>query len=111
MLGALLQLGWRPSKKAQQRSGGDSAPGRRRAIYGQALNTFGISRAPHQRATIGPIPRKTHASEALRLIPTDRLHHFIRLLGQLQQRYGEKVTITYQQREPGAIVIDFAKVG
>jgi hypothetical protein len=35
----------------------------------------------------------------------------IPLLGQLQQRYGEKVTITYQQREPGAIVIDFAKVG
>jgi len=38
-------------------------------------------------------------------------HDPIPLLGQLQQRYGEKVTITYQQREPGAIVIDFAKVG
>lgn len=37
-------------------------------------------------------------------------HDPIPLLGQLQQRYGEKVTITYQQREPGAIVIDFAKV-
>ena len=37
-------------------------------------------------------------------------HDPIPLLGQLQQRYGDKVTITYQQREPGAIVIDFAKV-
>ena len=37
-------------------------------------------------------------------------HDPLPLLGQLQQRYGEKVTITYQQREPGAIVIDFAKV-
>ena len=37
-------------------------------------------------------------------------HDPIPLLGQLQQRYGEKVTITYQQREPGAIVIDFAKI-
>ena len=38
-------------------------------------------------------------------------HDPLPLLGQLQQRYGEKVTITYQQREPGAIVIDFARVG
>ena len=33
-------------------------------------------------------------------------HDPLPLLGQLQQRYGEKVTITYQQREPGAIVIE-----
>jgi len=38
MLGVLLQLGWCPSKEAQQRSGCDSSPGRRRPIYGQALS-------------------------------------------------------------------------
>jgi uncharacterized protein (DUF2249 family) len=35
-------------------------------------------------------------------------HDPLPLLAQLQQRYGERVSITYQQREPGAIVIDFA---
>ena len=29
------------------------------------------------------------------------------LLAQLQQRYGQHLSIEYQQREPGAIVIDF----
>ena len=38
-------------------------------------------------------------------------HDPLPLLGQLEQRYGDKVTITYRQREPGAIVIDFARVG
>ena len=31
------------------------------------------------------------------------------LLGQLQARYGQAIAIRYVQREPGAIVIDFAK--
>lgn len=38
-------------------------------------------------------------------------HDPIPLLGQLQQRYGDKVGIEYKQREPGAIVIDFARKG
>ena len=29
------------------------------------------------------------------------------LLAQLGQRYGEALAITYRQREPGAVVIDF----
>ncbi|HQR04092.1 MAG: DUF2249 domain-containing protein [Proteobacteria bacterium] len=37
-------------------------------------------------------------------------HDPLPLLAQLQQRYGAAVAIEYQQREPGAIVIDFAKV-
>ena len=37
-------------------------------------------------------------------------HDPLPLLGQLQQRYGANVSITYRQREPGAIVIDFARV-
>ncbi|HWS76763.1 MAG TPA: DUF2249 domain-containing protein [Thermomonas sp.] len=29
------------------------------------------------------------------------------LLAQLEQRYGEALSIAYRQREPGAVVIDF----
>lgn len=36
-------------------------------------------------------------------------HDPLPLLDQLQQRYGETVAIRYQQREPGQIVIDFAR--
>ncbi len=36
-------------------------------------------------------------------------HDPIPLLRQLEARYGESVSITYKQREPGEIVIDFAK--
>lgn len=38
-------------------------------------------------------------------------HDPLPLLAQLQQRYGERVNIAYQQREMGAIVIDFSVVG
>lgn len=37
-------------------------------------------------------------------------HDPLPLLGQLQARYGQAVAISYVQREPGAIVIDFAKL-
>lgn len=36
-------------------------------------------------------------------------HDPLPLLQQLAQRYGESLSITYRQREPGAIVIDFVK--
>ena len=36
-------------------------------------------------------------------------HDPLPLLNQFSQRYGDGVTITYRQREPGAIVIDFVK--
>jgi uncharacterized protein (DUF2249 family) len=35
-------------------------------------------------------------------------HDPLPLLQQLRSRYGERVDIAYRQREPGAIVIDFA---
>ncbi|HKY02709.1 MAG TPA: DUF2249 domain-containing protein [Burkholderiales bacterium] len=35
-------------------------------------------------------------------------HDPLPLLNQFQQRYGAGVSIEYKQREPGAIVIDFA---
>lgn len=34
-------------------------------------------------------------------------HDPLPLLKQMQQRYSERVKVIYQQREPGAIVIDF----
>ncbi|MGA9394614.1 MAG: DUF2249 domain-containing protein [Azonexus sp.] len=37
-------------------------------------------------------------------------HDPLPLLAQLQQRYGDRLDIEYKQREPGAIVIDFAIV-
>lgn len=37
-------------------------------------------------------------------------HDPLPLLAQLQQRYGESIDIRYQQREIGAIVIDFVRV-
>jgi len=36
-------------------------------------------------------------------------HDPLPLLDQLRARYGEAVTISYREREPGAIVIDFAR--
>ena len=36
-------------------------------------------------------------------------HDPIPLLQQLQTRYGDAVTINYVQRDPGLIVIDFAR--
>ena len=36
-------------------------------------------------------------------------HEPLPLLNQLAQRYGDGLSITYRQREPGAIVIDFVK--
>ena len=37
-------------------------------------------------------------------------HDPLPLLAQLQQRYGTALSIAYVQREPGEIVIDFAKI-
>ena len=37
-------------------------------------------------------------------------HDPLPLLAQLQARYGDSLSIEYKQREPGAIVIDFAVV-
>lgn len=50
------------------------------------------------------------ALDALRTGETMRFandHDPLPLLDQIEQRYGERVTVEYRQREPGAIVIDF----
>lgn len=45
--------------------------------------------------------------EAMRFIND---HDPLPLLQQVHDRYGERVEILYRQREPGAIVIDFAVI-
>lgn len=45
--------------------------------------------------------------EAMRFVND---HDPLPLLKQMQQRYGERVKAIYQQREPGAIMIDFVVV-
>ena len=75
------------------------------AIYG--FDARGIARRFRHSAIFGALDA-LNPGETMRFVND---HDPIPLLGQLQQRYGEKVTITYQQREPGAIVIDFARVG
>ena len=42
--------------------------------------------------------------EAMRFVND---HDPLPLLNQMQQRYGERIKVIYQQREPGAIMIDF----
>ena len=52
------------------------------------------------------------ALDALRAGETMRFvndHDPLPLLDQLVQRYGDAVEITYKQREPGNIMIDFVK--
>ena len=46
------------------------------------------------------------AGETMRFVND---HDPLPLLEQLAARYGERVGITYRQRDPGAIVIDFVK--
>lgn len=48
-----------------------------------------------------------HPGEAMRFVND---HDPLPLLNQMQQRYSERVKVIYQQREPGAIVIDFVIV-
>ena len=47
-----------------------------------------------------------HPGETMRFVND---HDPLPLLDQLAARYGERVSIEYRQREPGAIVIDFVK--
>jgi uncharacterized protein (DUF2249 family) len=75
------------------------------AIYG--FDARGVAKRFRHAAIFG-------ALDALRPGETMRFvndHDPLPLLDQLAARYGDAVEIAYRQREPGAIVIDFAKVG
>lgn len=73
----------------------------------EALYTFdarGIAKRFRHAAIFGALDA-LQAGETMRFCND---HDPLPLLAQLQQRYGKQVNIAYQQREPGAIVIDFS---
>lgn len=74
------------------------------ALYG--FDARGIAKRFRHAAIFGALDA-LNPGETMRFVND---HDPIPLLNQLQQRYGEAVSIAYQQREPGAIVIDFVKV-
>ena len=67
----------------------------------------GIAKRFRHAAIFGALDALT-AGETMRFCND---HDPIPLLRQLQERYGANVQITYVQKVPGEVVIDFAKVG
>lgn len=73
------------------------------AIY--PFDARGIAKRFRHAAIFGALDA-LNGGETMRFVND---HDPLPLLDQLQQHYGEKVVIRYQQREPGPIVIDFVK--
>ena len=79
-------------------------------LSADATYTFdarGIAKRFRHAAIFGALD-SLQAGETMRFVND---HDPLPLLHQLQARYGERVDIVYQQREPGGIVIDFAVQG
>jgi uncharacterized protein (DUF2249 family) len=79
-------------------------------VHVRADNTYpfdarGIAKRFRHAAIFGALDA-LHPGETMRFVND---HDPLPLLQQLQQRYGQGVTIEYRQREPGAIVIDFIR--
>jgi len=66
----------------------------------------GIARRFRHAAIFGALDA-LQPGEAMRFVND---HDPLPLLAQLQQRYGEGLSIEYRQREAGAVVIDFTVV-
>ena len=73
------------------------------AIY--AFDARGVAKRFRHAAIFGALDA-LGPGETMRIVND---HDPLPLLGQLQARYGEAVSIEYRQREPGAIAIDFIK--
>lgn len=73
------------------------------AIY--PFDARGIAKRFRHAAIFGALDALTKG-ETMRFVND---HDPLPLLAQLQARYGAGVEITYRQREPGTIVIDFVK--
>lgn len=72
----------------------------------EALYPFdarGVAKRFRHAAIFGALD-SLHPGETMRFCND---HDPLPLLAQLQARYGERLDISYLQREPGAIVIDF----
>lgn len=75
------------------------------AIY--PFDARGIAKRFRHAAIFGALD-SLHPGETMRFCND---HDPLPLLAQLQQRYADALNIVYLQREPGAIVIDFIRVG
>ena len=64
----------------------------------------GISRRFRHSAIFGALDA-LHPGEAMRFVND---HDPLPLIAQLQERYGDHLTVEYRQRDPGVVVIDFA---
>jgi uncharacterized protein (DUF2249 family) len=73
------------------------------AIY--PFDARGVAKRFRHAAIFGALDALT-PGETMRFVND---HDPLPLLQQLQARYGDDVSIEYQQREPGAIMIDFVK--
>lgn len=72
------------------------------AIY--PFDARGVAKRFRHAAIFGALD-SLHPGETMRFAND---HDPLPLLHQIAQRYGDSVTVEYRQREPGAIVIDFA---
>lgn len=73
------------------------------AIYG--FDARGVAKRFRHAAIFGALDALV-AGETMRFVND---HDPIPLLHQVQGRYGDTVEFAYQQREPGAVVIDFVR--
>lgn len=74
------------------------------AVYG--FDARGVAKRFRHAAIFGAIDALT-AGETMRFVND---HDPLPLLHQLQARYGDALGISYVQREPGEIVIDFVRI-
>jgi len=71
------------------------------SIY--AFDARGVAKRFRHAAIFGALDA-LHSGETMRFAND---HDPLPLLDQIAQRYGERVTVEYLQRDPGALVIDF----
>lgn len=76
------------------------------AAAAYVFDARGISRRFRHAAIFGAM-ESLGPNETMRFVND---HDPLPLLAQLEGHYGEAVEITYRQREPGAIVIDFKRL-
>jgi uncharacterized protein (DUF2249 family) len=73
------------------------------AIY--PFDARGVAKRFRHAAIFGALD-SLRAGETMRFVND---HDPLPLLGQLEERYGNALSIEYRQREPGVIAIDFIK--
>ena len=79
-------------------------------VFEQHTHLFdarGVARRFRHSAIFGAIGA-LRSGETMRFVND---HDPIPLLAQLRERLGDHLTVTYRQRDPGAIVIDFGITG